>query len=260
MITFKFIGHFICDRDYKDEQPRQGIFSDAGGYIELSKGENYEQALKNLDGFNYIWVIFVFHHNTTWKPVTNPPYSDGNGKKGVFATRSPYRPNPIGMSCVKVEKITGNRIYIEASDILNNTPILDIKPYISDYDSFPEASRGWLDNVVKDNYSVKYSEDAGIKINFLKQHNTDLTGAIISQLAFNPYDKTRKKFEECNQGFIFRFKTWKIIFIIDDDQIAIQNICSGYEDYNELRGNDTPEDLAVHKMFNEKFRTFSKTP
>jgi len=254
MISFKFIGHFICSRDYKDEQPRQGIFSDAGGYIELVRGENYEQALKDLDGFEYIWVIFVFHHNTTWKPVTNPPYSDGNGKKGVFATRSPYRPNPIGMSCVKLEKIIGNRIYIMDCDILNNTPILDIKPYISDYDSFPDASRGWLDNVVKVNYKVQYSEEAWRKINFLKLHGSDLTGAINSQLAFNPYDPTRKKFDVNDDGLIFRFKTWKILFAIDHDLISIKNIYSGYDNYNVLCGNDTQEDLGIHKEFNEFFK------
>jgi len=253
MITFDFIGHFRCSRDYKDEQPRQGIFSDAGGYIELVKGKNFEQALKDLEGFEYIWVIFVFHHNSTWKPVTNPPYNDSNGKKGVFATRSPYRPNPIGMSCVKLERISGNKIYIMDSDILNNTPVLDIKPYISDYDSFPDASRGWLDNIQKDNYSVKYTEEAGIKIRFLKNHNTDLTGAISSQLAFNPFDQTRKKFESGDEGLIFRFKTWKIHFEIDSEIITILNIYSGYNDYNEVYGNDTSSDLEVHKKFNACF-------
>lgn len=250
MITFSFIGHVKCDRDYKDEQPRQGVFSDTGGYIELVKGENYEQALKDLDGFEYIWVIFVFHHNSTWKPVTNPPYNDGNGKKGVFATRSPYRPNPIGMSCVKLERIEGNRIFIKESDILNNTPVLDIKPYISDYDSFPDASRGWLDNVKKDSYSVEYTAEAESKIIFLKNLGTDLTGAINSRLAFNPLDPTRKKFESNEEGLVFRFKTWKIYFEINNDTITILNIHSGYIDYNELYGNDTIADIEIHRKFN----------
>lgn len=253
MISFKFIGRFICDRDYKDEQPRQGIFSGAGGYIELAKGENYEQALKDLDGFDYIWIIFVFHHNSTWKPVTNPPYNDCNGKKGVFATRSPYRPNPLGMSCVKLEKITGNRVYVSGSDILNNTPVLDIKPYIPDYDSFPDASRGWLDNIEKDNYSVQYSGEAESRINFLKEHGTDLTGAIRSRLAYNPYDRSRNKFESSGENFILKFKSWKIYFTIDDEIINISNICSGYTEYGTLYGNDTMEDMAIHREFNEKF-------
>jgi len=253
LISFKFIGHFRCGRDYKQEQPRQGIFSDAAGYIELIKGENYEQAVKDLEGFGYIWVIFVFHHNSSWKPVTNPPYSDGNGKKGVFATRSPYRPNPIGMSCVKLEKITGNRIYVGDSDILNNTPVLDIKPYISDYDSFPDASRGWLENIEKENYELKYNETAERKINFLKELGTDLTGAINSQLSFNPFDKTRKKFTICDTGYVFKFKTWEINFVIENKTITIININSGYDSYEVLHGNDTPDDLKIHKKFKEFF-------
>jgi len=253
MISFKAIGHFICSRDYKQEQPRQGIFSNTGGYIELIKGENYEQGLKDLESFNYIWVIFVFHHNSSWKPVTNPPYSDGKGKKGVFATRSPYRPNPIGISCVKIEKITGNRIYIIDSDILNNTPVLDIKPYISDYDSFPDASRGWLDNVKMDNYSLEYTAEADEKISFLKKYDTDLTGAIKSQLVYNPYDQTRKKFETCNEGLIFRFKSWEILFIISKNIITVLDVSSGYFDYNILRGNDTQEEMEIHKKFNSHF-------
>ncbi len=253
MISFKFIGHFRGNRDYKDEQPRQGVFSDASGYIELVKGENYEQGLKDLEGFEYIWVIFVFHHNTTWKPVTNPPYSDGNGKKGVFATRSPYRPNPIGMSCVKLEKITGNRIYIRDSDILNNTPVLDIKPYISDYDSFPDAARGWLDNIEKDNYSLQYRDEAEEKINFLKELGVDLTGAIDSQLAYNPFDKTRKKFDVYDEYFLFRFKSWKINFEVKESIIIIMNIYSGYDDYEMLYGNDTEVDMEIHKKFNARF-------
>lgn len=256
MISFRFIGHFRCDRDYKDEQPRQGIFSGAAGYIELLKGENYEQAVKDLDGFSHIWIIFVFHHNTTWKPVTNPPYNDSNGKKGLFATRSPYRPNPIGMSCVRLERISGNKIYVNDSDLLNNTPVLDIKPYISDYDSFSDASRGWLDNVKKDNYSVVYTQEAGEKTGFLKKNGSDITGAINSQLAYNPYDQTRKKFESTPEFLIFRFKSWIINFIIRDEFITILDVNSAYTDYDTFYGNDTCEDIEIHKKFNRQFNQF----
>ncbi|HMM60528.1 MAG TPA: SAM-dependent methyltransferase, partial [Candidatus Rifleibacterium sp.] len=73
---------------------------------------NYEQGLKDLEGFDRVWLLYVFHHNSSWKPLTNPPYSDGQGRKGVFATRSPYRPNPLGLSCVELKRISGNRVYV----------------------------------------------------------------------------------------------------------------------------------------------------
>lgn len=253
MISFIYIGFFKCSTDYKDEQPRQGVFSKTSGFIELVKGNNYEQGLKDLEGFSHLWVIFVFHHNSTWKPLTNPPYSDGNGKKGVFATRSPYRPNPIGMSAVRIDKIEGNKIFVTDSDLLNNTPILDIKPYISDYDSFPHASRGWLDGVEKENYEIEYSQFAKEKIDFLLQHDKDLSAVISSRLAFNPFDKTRNKFENFENGFVLKFQSWRIFFTTQEKIICITNLESIYTNYEVLLGNDAEKDLNLHKLFNEKF-------
>lgn len=250
--TFTCIGHYRCPYDYKQEQPRQGVFSGAQGYIELIKGRNLEQALKDLQGFSRIWLIFVFHHNSTWKPVTNPPYSDGNGKKGVFATRSPYRPNPIGMSCVTLKKISGNRIVVEGSDLLNNTPILDIKPYIADYDSFPDASRGWLDNVKKEDFRIGYADDAEKKIVFLRERGVDLSGVIGSQLGCNPFDRTRNKFISDGSQYVIRFKSWKILFTVEDE-VIIRDVVSAYTCYDELFGTDTPLDLLVHRQFNAAF-------
>lgn len=258
MITLNYIGYYRCSRDYKDEQPRQGIFSDVSGYIELIKGENYEQGLKNLDGFDHIWIIFVFHHNSTWKPLVNPPYSDGAGKKGVFATRSPYRPNPIGMSCVRLEKIIGNRLYIRDSDLLNNTPVLDIKPYINDYDSVPDASRGWLDKVVRDDYLVVYTDEAKTHIDFLKRIGTDLTGVIQSRLSYNPLDTTRNKFDLCPEGYLLKFKSWEIRFIINNKTITILNVRSAYTNYTDICGNDSIEDIEVHRKFNIELETWNK--
>lgn len=253
MISFNYIGFFTCPYDYKDEIPRQGVFSNTKGYIELVKGFNYEQGLQNLEGFEYIWVIFVFHHNSTWKPLTNPPYSDGKGKKGVFATRSPYRPNPIGISCIRLDKIERNKIYISNSDLLNNTPIIDIKPYIPDYDSFPQAKRGWLEDVKKENYSLHFSDIAKQKTDFLQLHGKDLHGAIHSRLSFNPFDSSRNKFEDFSQGHILKFQTWRIIFTIKEQTISISDIYSGYSNYETSQGNDTVQDIALHKLFNEYF-------
>lgn len=163
------IGYLHCDRNYHEEQPRQGNLSASQGYIELVTGRNYEQGLKDLDGFSRIWVIYEFHQNKTWRPLTNPPRTDGKGKKGVFATRSPYRPNQIGISCVKLLSVLKNRIYIADSDLLNGTPILDIKPYIPEYDSFPDARTGWLENIIENVFELKYSETAQKKIAWLKK-------------------------------------------------------------------------------------------
>jgi len=232
----------------------QGVLSEVEGCIELLKGYNYEQGLKDLAGFEYIWVIFVFHLNHNWRPLTNPPYSDGKGKKGVFATRSPYRPNPLGMSCVKLESIEGNCVYISRSDLLNNTPVIDIKPYIADYDSFPHARRGWLDNVVKVVYHMEYEEVAARKAEYLKRHGVDLRAVINAQLSHNPHDTTRNKYIKDADGLLLRFKSWRVSFVIDDKTVTIKDIRSGYSDFSRALGNDTPADLKVHQLFQRHFR------
>ncbi len=212
MALFEPIGYLKCERCYHEEQPRQGNLSASQGYIELISGHNYEQGLKDLDGFSHIWLIYEFHQNKTWRPLANPPRTDGKGRKGVFATRSPYRPNQIGLSCVKLISIEKNKIFIADSDLLNNTPILDIKPYIPEYDSFPNAKIGWLANIIEDVYQIDYSEVSKEKIAFLKQYNVDLEGIIEAQLSHDIFDKTRNKFIESKDGLILRFKSWQIIF------------------------------------------------
>jgi len=233
----------------------QGVLSDAEGYIELVKGFNYEQGLKDLEGFEYIWVLYVFHHNSNWKPLTNPPYSDGKGKKGVFATRSPYRPNPVGISCVKLDRVVANRVYLSASDLLNNTPVIDIKPYIADYDSFPNARRGWLDNVVKNVFSIVYETTAAAKIAYLKRHHVDLHGVIASQLQHNPHDQTRNKFVKMADGLLLRFKSWRVIFEIDHENVVVKDIYSGYDSFVNMLGNDSTADMKVHQLFKRHFKS-----
>lgn len=227
----------------------QGVLSAVEGYIELNKGHNYEQGFKDLEGFEYIWVLFVFHLNCNWKPLTNPPYSDGKGKKGVFATRSPYRPNPVGISCVRLDRVAGNRVYISGSDLLNNTPVIDIKPYIADYDSFPDARRGWLDNVVKEVFTIAYTDIAAAKTAWLNRQGVDLRGVISSQLSHNPHDQTRNKYVKSNNGLVLRFKSWRVLFEIAENRVQIKDISSGYTHFNEALGNDTAADMKVHQLF-----------
>ncbi|MCL4126698.1 UNVERIFIED_CONTAM: hypothetical protein GTU68_013690, partial [Idotea baltica] len=91
--------------------------------IELLKNMNFEQALQDIDGFSHIWILSWFHKNKSWKPQVRPPRGE-NKKRGVFATRSPHRPNPIGLTVVKVIKIEKNVLYIGSHDLVDGTPIL----------------------------------------------------------------------------------------------------------------------------------------
>ncbi|WP_081698143.1 tRNA (N6-threonylcarbamoyladenosine(37)-N6)-methyltransferase TrmO, partial [Chitinivibrio alkaliphilus] len=140
------VGYISCSQYYRYQQPRQGVHADNTGTIHLYRGYNYEQALCDLAGFSHIWVLYLFHLNETWNPKVSPPVNPDGKKKGVFATRAPHRPNRIGMSVVELCAVHPDtrEVHIAAFDMLHNTPVLDIKPYLPDADSFPHAQRGWL--------------------------------------------------------------------------------------------------------------------
>ena len=111
--------------------------------IELYAGSNFDQALQDLNSFSHIWVIYWMHLNQGWNPTVKPPRGS-DVRRGVFATRAPHRPNPIGLSLVKLISIKKRNITIEGLDMLDGTPVLDIKPYLAYAEAIPDASHGWL--------------------------------------------------------------------------------------------------------------------
>jgi tRNA-Thr(GGU) m(6)t(6)A37 methyltransferase TsaA len=130
--------------------PRQsGLAKSAQAVIRLS-AEKYRNSLDGLEGFSHIWVIFVFHEAHGSKLLVRPPRLGGAKKIGVFASRSPHRPNPIGISAVELDRIELKGkdllIHIRGVDLLDGTPVLDIKPYIPYADSIPRALSGWADS------------------------------------------------------------------------------------------------------------------
>lgn len=104
-----------------------------------------EQVLQDLRGFERIWLIFGFHLSQGWKKTVKPPR--GGPKRGVLATRSPHRPNAIGLSAVELLQIEGRTLYLRGVDLLDGTPVLDIKPYVPYADAFPDARAGWIDEL-----------------------------------------------------------------------------------------------------------------
>lgn len=143
ILTFKPIGVIRTVFSEKRAVPRQANIADTIlSRIELSKElyTNPEQSLETLEDFSHFWVIYHFHKNESHaKPKISPPRLDGK-KVGVLATRSPHRPNPIGMSLVRLDRIEGSTIYFYGSDMVDETPVIDIKPYIPSYDSPQKAT------------------------------------------------------------------------------------------------------------------------
>ena len=102
-------------------------------------------AFRDLAGFERIWLVFVFHRSEGWKAEVRPPR--GGGKRSVRATRSPHRPNPIGLSAVELIAVEDRALRVRGMDLLDGTPILDIKPYVPYADAFPSARAGWIDAI-----------------------------------------------------------------------------------------------------------------
>lgn len=130
--------------------PRQSGLVSTRGVIEFLPPFCDPSALRGLDGFSHIWLLWQFSENTEkgWSPTVRPPRLGGNKRMGVFATRSPFRPNPIGLSCVKLEQIITEgkgapKIIVSGADLMDNTPIYDIKPYLPHADCIPEATGGF---------------------------------------------------------------------------------------------------------------------
>lgn len=112
--------------------------------IHLHSDHNFEKALTDLTGFSHIWVIYWMHLNQGWNPIVTPPRGP-KVRRGLFATRAPHRPNPIGLSAVRLVRIEGLILHIEGLDMLDGTPVLDIKPYLPFADAVGEATSGWLE-------------------------------------------------------------------------------------------------------------------
>jgi len=237
--TFKPLGYVCCGQQYRSEAPRQGVFAENEGIIRLEKGKNFEQALTDLKGFSRIWVIFCFHLNDNWKPLVQPPIVGQKKKVSVFATRSPHRPNSIGMSCVELVKIDGLDVHIRNFDMLNDSPVLDIKPYIPRVDSFPDAQIGWLEKAKLNSYQISFSDIAEKQMLWLeKRSGLDLKNFCEVQLKHDPVNRSRKRIEDKGQGeYIIFCRTWQIHFSLDEKNTEIH--------INFLKSNYTTEDLVA---------------
>lgn len=162
----KIIGHIQSDFTTKFGIPRQsGIVKEIRGKIILEKEYRVAEAFRELEGFSHIWLIWQFSEavRDNWRPTVRPPMLGGNTRVGVFATRSPYRPNSIGLSAVRLEKIEytadlGPVLHVSGADLMNGTPIYDIKPYLPFADSIPDATDGFAGKAVRQKLTVDFPE------------------------------------------------------------------------------------------------------
>lgn len=255
------IGVFHTDFSYKYDVARQGVFFQGHpGVISLNSGFDYEQALRDLDGFERIWLIFQFHQNKDWRPTARPPVPPlGRDRVGVFASRSPYRPNALGLSCVRLLKIKGLQLFVDECDLLDETPIFDIKPYIPKADAFPEARAGWVD--LQDPFLWKIHSSSLFQEQqdwILKQLSWNLASFAQVQLSVHPLDDSRKRVcikNKETQEAILSYRTFRILFSYNEEskEIFLKSIDTGYSKEDLALKEDPYNDKEAHRLFQRCF-------
>lgn len=190
--------------------PRQsGLAGSLCGTVVFEPEYRSPEALRGLDGFSHLWLIWGFSANRhgEWQPTVRPPRLGGNERMGVFATRSPYRPNPLGLSCVEIERIDMDAatIYVRGADLMDGTPIYDIKPYIRYADSRPDAVCGYVDSLVERHLEVVF---AGSVASVIK--DPDVREALVQTLSLDPrpsyHNDPSREYGLSFAGFNVRFK------------------------------------------------------
>lgn len=146
-ITFEPIGVVRSPFHRQEGTPVQPAYA-AGARGALELHPSYAPALRDLDGFERIWILYAFDRAGPYRPVV-VPYLD-HAQRGLFATRAPSRPNPIGISVLKLISVAGSRVEVEGVDVLDGTPLLDLKPYVPEFDAFSPSRAGWLDRRARD--------------------------------------------------------------------------------------------------------------
>ncbi len=216
----EIIGHIYTDFDEKFGIPRQsGIVDELTGRIVFLPEYRQPEAFRGLTDFSYIWILWDFHmaKRENWSATVKPPKLGGNKRMGVFATRSPYRPNNIGLSSVKLVDILyteneGPVLIVNGADLLNGTPIYDIKPYLPFTDCHPDAKGGFTDEISDYKLTVEFPEELLVLI------PEDKRNALIHVLEEDPrpayQDDPSRRYGVLFAGFDVRFFVNKKILTV----------------------------------------------
>src|SRR5471030_3461683 len=210
--------------------PRQpGLVEDGTGELSLLPPYNQPDAVRGLETFSHIWVLFVFHQTLAqgWRPTVRPPRLGGNARVGVFATRSTFRPNPLGMSLVELKGIRcqGQNVILELGslDLVDGTPVVDIKPYLPFAESQPEARAGFAQSAPPANMPVEFTllAEQQLAANTLKYPN--LRRFITQVLGQDPRPAYRKG-EELERDYAVNLLEFNVRWRVDGEQNQVLSL------------------------------------
>ena len=213
------------ETDFKDKFgiPRQsGRAESLTGRIVFLPEYRNPDALRELEGFSHIWLLFDFSksHRGEWSPTVRPPRLGGNRRVGVFASRSPFRPNPIGLSSVRLVKIEeteqeGMVLHVSGVDLLSGTPIYDIKPYLPFSDSHPDATGGYADGVAEIHLKVDFP------VSLLENIPKGKQAALLECLSEDPRPAYH---DEPERVYRMRYADFDVHFTVDGEMLTVVDL------------------------------------
>lgn len=225
-MDFKTIARIRTGFPEKFGIPRQSGIVETPGYIVFEPPYNNPDAVRGLEEFSHIWLIWKFSEavRDDWSPTVRPPRLGGNTRVGVFASRSPFRPNPIGLSLVKLDKIeyrheSGPILHVSGADILDGTPIYDIKPYLPYSEAKPEAEGGFAHRVMDDSMQVVLTEDADLEP--AKEIPEEDLYTIKKLLAQDPRPRYQ---DDPERVYGMSYGEWEVKFTAGDGAIMVKSI------------------------------------
>ena len=219
----KTIAHIHTDFPTKFGIPRQsGIIASLQGKIVFEPEYRIPEAVRGLEDFSHIWLLWEFSEavRDNWSPTVRPPRLGGNVRKGVFATRSPFRPNPIGLSSVRLEKVEfepnlGPVLYVSGADLMDGTPIYDIKPYIAYTDSHPDAVSGFASTPAEFLLEVDFHES------MLQKVPENQRKSLIDVLAHDPRPQYQ---DDPERVYGMAFGEMEVKFKVDGMQLTVLEV------------------------------------
>jgi tRNA-Thr(GGU) m(6)t(6)A37 methyltransferase TsaA len=236
--TVSVVGTIRSEFKTKGAVPRQpNVIQGLRGTIVLERTTEKRQWIRGLDEFSHIWILFLFHANGASKnrPIVQPPPGRDVAGRGVFATRSPYRPNPIGLSVVRLlgiqELETEIQIDFEGGDFLDGTPVIDIKPYIPYADSIPDATAAWAAQPPKPHLQVEWSSEAVTELKEVAGPDFERLYRTITDVIGHDPRPFHHRFPTKNESATTNASTWnfqfgvaKIFFSVLRDMATISSV------------------------------------
>ena len=222
-LSLRVIAHAHTDFTEKFGIPRQSGLAGTVSRIVFTPSYRNPDALRGIEGFSHLWLLWHFSGNTpdaAFRPTVRPPRLGGNKRMGVFATRSPFRPNPIGLSSVKLlgvehTKDRGDVLIVSGADLLDGTPIYDIKPYLPFTDSHPDALAGFSENVRDYALKVDFCKELLTKIHISKQK------PLLKILEHDPRPSYQN---DADREYGMKFSDYEIFFKVEGDMLTVTRV------------------------------------